>query len=191
MLTAPSGPLPAISASAQPLFPPPHTRGVFRSVVLAPARYLDPSQLCYALAKMARAGCARILERTRVPGIDVLDGRVRSVRTDRGDIACEVVVNCGGMFGAEIGRLAGVRIPLVPMSHQYLITESFLPRTGKPLPTLRDPDVLVYFRQEVEGPVMGGYERDPEPGTASGEDCGPSPAGFTRKPPPGNRAARA
>src|SRR6202000_543286 len=64
-------------------------------------------------------------------------------------------------------RLAGVRIPIVPMSHQYVITEPFLDRSSAPLPTLRDPDLLVYYRQEVDGLVMGGYERNPEPWTAS------------------------
>ncbi len=124
-----------------------------------------------------RAG-VRIVERTRVLGIDVRDGRVRAVRTDRGDIDCEVVVNCGGMFAAEIGRLAGVRVPIVPMSHQYLITEPFLPRRDTPLPTLRDPDLLVYFRQEVDGLVMGGYERNPAPWTATPTRYDAIPADF-------------
>ena len=60
-------------------------------------------------------------------GIDVTDGRVTGVRTDAGDIACEIVVNCRcGMFAAEVGRMAGVRMPVVPMSHQYLVTEPCL-----------------------------------------------------------------
>ena len=73
------------------------------------------------------------------------------------------MVNCGGMFAAEIGRLVDVRIPLVPMSHQYVVTDAFLERRDHPLPTLRDPDLLVYYRQEVDGLVMGGYERSSEP----------------------------
>jgi 4-methylaminobutanoate oxidase (formaldehyde-forming) len=89
------------------------------------------------------------------------------VRTTRGDVECEIVVNCAGMFAAEVGRLAGVRIPLLPMSHQYVITEPFRAPGDPSLPTLRDPDLLVYFRQEVDGLVMGGYERDPAPWTAS------------------------
>ena len=115
----------------------------------------------------ARArGGVQIAPHTRVDRASTSSGgRVRGVRTDRGDIECEVVVNCGGMFAAEIGRLAGVRVPIVPMSHQYVVTEPF--RDAEPrhaplaLPTLRDPDLLVYFRQEVDGLVMGGYERDP------------------------------
>jgi glycine cleavage system aminomethyltransferase T/glycine/D-amino acid oxidase-like deaminating enzyme len=141
--------------------------GVVGAAYLESDGHLDPSQLCYALAAAARAGGVRIQQRTRVLGIDTSGGRVRAVRTDRGDIECEVVVNCAGMFAAEIGRLAGVRVPLVPMSHQYVVTEPFRSRDEPQLPTLRDPDLLVYFRQEVDGLVMGGYERDPAPWTAS------------------------
>ena len=72
----------------------------------------------------------------------------------------DVVVNAGGMFAAEIGRLAGVRIPIVPMAHEYLVTQPFRERDPEsPLPTLRDPDLLIYFREEGGGLVMGGYER--------------------------------
>ena len=104
---------------------------------------------------------------------------MRAVRTDRGDVECEVVVDCGGMFAAEIGRLAGVRIPVVPMSHQYLVTErACRERAAAALPTLRDPDLLVYFRQEVDGLVMGGYERDPAPWTATRTRFDAIPADF-------------
>ena len=64
------------------------------------------------------------------------------------------------------------------MSHQYVVTEPFLPRDRPPLPTLRDPDLLVYFRQEVDGLVMGGYERDPAPWTASARSFDAVPGDF-------------
>ena len=103
------------------------------------------------------------------------------MHTDRGTIACETVVNCGGMFAAEIGRMLDVRLPLVPMSHQYVVTEA-LPewpgRSDRPLPTLRDPDLLVYYRQEVDGLVMGGYERHAEPWTADARSYDAIPADF-------------
>src|SRR4051795_8418814 len=70
----------------------------------------------------------------------------------------EIVVTARGMYAAEIGRLAGVRIPVVPMEHQYVVTQPFRRREGH-LPTLRDPDLQVYFREEGGGLVMGGYER--------------------------------
>ncbi len=154
-------------AEVAQLFPLVDLDGVVGAAYLESDGYLDPAQLCYSLAAGARANGVRIAQRTRLLGIDTRAGRVRSVRTDRGDVECEVVVNCGGMFAAEIGRLAGVRIPVVPMSHQYVVTEPFRSRTDPPLPTLRDPDLLVYYRQEVDGLVMGGYERDPAPWTAT------------------------
>ena len=73
-----------------------------------------------------------------------------------------MVVNAGGMAAPDIARLVGVTVPIIPMAHQYLVTEPFSPAL-EPLPTLRDPDNLVYFRTEVGGLVMGGYERDPAP----------------------------
>ena len=117
----------------------------------------------------------RIFTNTRVTGIDVADGRVRGVRTERGDIAAEVVVNAGGMYAAEIGRMAGVRIPVIPMSHQYLITQPFRERGEDHLPTLRDPDLLIYFREEGQGLVMGGYERAERAGLPAARHRGPRP----------------
>ena len=65
------------------------------------------------------------------------------MRTERGDIDAEMIVIAGGMFSAELGRLAGVRIPIVPMSHEYIVTQPFRERDpANPLPTLRDPDLL-------------------------------------------------
>jgi glycine cleavage system aminomethyltransferase T/glycine/D-amino acid oxidase-like deaminating enzyme len=165
-------------AEAAELFPLLHTTGVVGAAYLESDGYLDPSQLCYALAAGARRAGVRIHTGTRVLAIEQDAGRVTSVLTDRGRIACEVVVNCGGMFAAEIGRLAGVRVPLVPMSHQYVVTEPFLERRERPLPTLRDPDLLIYFRQEVDGLLMGGYERDPAAFTADARRLDAIPADF-------------
>jgi glycine cleavage system aminomethyltransferase T/glycine/D-amino acid oxidase-like deaminating enzyme len=165
-------PLELISAEeARELFPLMSTEGVLGGAWLPTDGYIDPSQLTYALADGARKGGCRIFTDTRVTGIEVKDGRVRGVRTERGDIAAEVVVDAGGMFAAEIARLAGVRVPLLPMSHQYLVTQPLDPvrearGTGearRSLPTLRDPDLLVYYREDGDGLVMGGYERQSEP----------------------------
>ena len=91
------------------------------------------------------------------------DGRVSRVVTDKGEVEAEVVVIAGGMFAAELGRLAGVRIPVIPMSHQYLVTQPFRDDDSARLPTLRDPDLLVYWREDGKGLVMGGYERQSAP----------------------------
>ncbi|MCW2917861.1 MAG: glycine cleavage system protein [Actinomycetia bacterium] len=181
-------PLEEISAAqAQELFPLMDTAGVLGGAYLPTDGYIDPSQLTYALAAGARAGGVRIVTHTRVLGIDQRDGRVTGVRTDRGNIEAEIVVNCGGIFAAEIGRMAGVRIPLVPMSHQYLITQPITQPTGgrSRLPTLRDPDNLVYFREEVDGLLMGGYERDSAAWSLGGHPHGSGydaiPADFNGK----------
>ncbi|HLM51588.1 MAG TPA: FAD-dependent oxidoreductase [Solirubrobacteraceae bacterium] len=148
---------------ARELFPLMSLDGVRSAVFLPSDGYLDPSQLTYALAEGAREGGQKVFTNVRVTAVDVRDERVRGVRTDRGDIEAEVVVNAGGMYAAQIGRLAGVRVPVVPMAHEYLVTQPFRERDGRPLPTMRDPDLLVYFREEGGGLVMGGYERHSAP----------------------------
>ncbi len=148
---------------ATDLFPLMVADGVRAASYLPTDGYLDPSQLTYALADGARKGGAQIVTHTRVTGIDVRHGRVRGISTQWGDIEAEVVVNAGGMFAAEIGRLAGVRVPIVPFAHEYLVTQPFRDRGGTHLPTMRDPDHLIYFREEGGGLVMGGYERHSAP----------------------------
>src|SRR5262249_8888658 len=118
------------AAKARDLFPLIDTEGVLGAAWSPTDGYVDPARLCYALAALAGAGGAVIHQRTRVLAIDVDRGRVRWVRTDQGDVECEIVVNCGGMFAAEIARLAGVRVPVVPMAHQYVVTQPFLTGAG-------------------------------------------------------------
>jgi glycine cleavage system aminomethyltransferase T/glycine/D-amino acid oxidase-like deaminating enzyme len=167
-------PLELISAEeAAELFPLVSTDGVRGAAWLPTDGYLDPSQLAFALADGARRGGVEIFTSTRVTGIEVEAGRVSAVETDRGRIEAEVVVNAGGMYGAEIGRMAGVRVPVVPMSHEYLVTQPFRERDpDHPLPTLRDPDLLIYFREEGGGLVMGGYERQSAPAFLADGDGG-------------------
>src|SRR6266498_2697988 len=160
-------PLELISAAeAQELFPPMSTDGVLGAAHLPTDGYIDPSQLTFALAEGARRGGAEIYTKTRVTGMEVARGRVAGVETDRGRIETEVVVNAGGMFAGELGRLAGVNVPVVPMAHEYLVTRP----SGLPLdlPTMRDPSLLVYLRGESGGLVMGGYERNPAPWALDG-----------------------
>jgi glycine cleavage system aminomethyltransferase T/glycine/D-amino acid oxidase-like deaminating enzyme len=168
-------PLELISAAeAQELFPPMTTDGVLGAAFLPTDGYIDPSQLTFALAAGARGGGAEVHTTTRVLSIRVRNGRVEAVETDKGEIETEVVVNAGGMFAAELGRLAGVTVPIVPMAHEYVVTRP----SGLPLdmPTMRDPSLLVYFRPESGGLVMGGYERDPAPWSLDG-----IPADFNGK----------
>ena len=149
---------------AKGLFPLMVTDGVRCASYLPTDGYLDPSRLTYALIEGARDGGCRVYTRTRVEAIASDRGRVRGVRTEWGDVEAEIVVNAAGMFASEVGRMAGVRVPVVPFAHEYLVTEPFRERTaGEHLPTLRDPDLLVYFREEGAGLVMGGYERHSAP----------------------------
>ena len=146
---------------AQGLFPIMTTDGVYGAALLPTDGFLDPSQVTLALAKGARQHGATILTDTRVTGIRIDRGRVAGVETNHGFIECEVVVNAGGIYAHEIGRLAGVHVPIIPMAHQYVITkDAGLPRD---MPTMRDPSRLVYFRGESGGLVAGGYERNPAP----------------------------
>jgi 4-methylaminobutanoate oxidase (formaldehyde-forming) len=147
-------------SEAKDRFPLMSTEGVLGAAWLPTDGYLDPTGLTMALAAGARTGGARVATRTRVTGIDVAAGHVRAVETDRGRVEAETVVNAAGMFAPEIGRLAGVTVPVISFAHQYLVTEA-VDGVHPDLPQLRDPDNLVYFRPEVRGLVMGGYERNP------------------------------
>src|SRR5213082_471878 len=112
-------PLELITAEeAQRLFPPMSTDGVLGAAYLPTDGYIDPSQLTFALAEGARRRGAEICEDTRVTGIEVEHGRVTGVETDKGAIETELVVDAGGMYAPEIGRMAGVNVPLVPFAHE-------------------------------------------------------------------------
>jgi len=168
-------PLQLVSAAdAQGLFPPMSTEGVLGAAYLPSDGYIDPSQLTFALAEGARRRGAEIYTNTRVTAIAVDRNRVTGVVTDQGEIQAEIVVDAGGIFAGEIGRLAGVNVPVVPMAHEYLITKPH--DVPLDVPTMRDPSLLVYFRGESGGLVMGGYERHPAPWSLDG-----IPADFNGK----------
>jgi 4-methylaminobutanoate oxidase (formaldehyde-forming) len=161
-------PIEIVSAKeAQELFPPMSTDGVLAAAYIPQDGYLDPSQLTFALADGARRRGADIEQRTKVVEIVLRDGRVHEVVTDKGTIRTDVVINAGGMYAPQIGRMVGVDVPIIPYAHEFLVTEAFDPPLPA-LPTLRDPDNLIYYRTEVGGLIMGGYERDPAPWALDG-----------------------
>lgn len=121
----------------------------------------SPSDITQSLAKGARMHGARIVEGVTVTGFAMDRGRITHVETDQGVIACDTVVNCGGMWARQIGAMAGVAVPLHPVKHQYIITER-IDGLSPDAPTLRDPDRRTYFKEEVGGLVMGGYEPNPQ-----------------------------
>jgi dimethylglycine dehydrogenase len=120
---------------------------------------IDPSQLTQAFAKGARDLGAKIERFTRVFGVERIRGEWR-VRTDKGDVACEYLVNAAGYRAGEIMAMVGQYLPVVSMSHQYLVTEPIaeLAVRKQKLPLLRDPDVSYYLRQERDGLLLGPYE---------------------------------
>ena len=117
----------------------------------------NPIDTTLALAKGARRGGATILENTAVTGIRVENGRVTGVTTTSGEVACEVVVNCAGMWARNVGLMAGVTVPLHASEHFYIVTEPMAGVTSD-LPVLRDTDGYIYVREEVGGLLMGGFE---------------------------------
>src|SRR5262249_5020517 len=144
-------------AEAQKLWPIMDVSDLVGAAFLPTDGQANPADIAQALAKGARAAGVTIVEDCPVTAVHVRDGRATGVATAQGDLAAEVIVNCAGQWAREVGRMAGVAVPLASVRHQYIITE---PIDGVPrnLPTLRDPDRLIYFKEEVGGLVMGGYE---------------------------------
>jgi 4-methylaminobutanoate oxidase (formaldehyde-forming) len=125
----------------------------------------NPTDLTQALAKGARLRGARVVERVRVTDVLVRDGRAGGVRTDRGDIEAEVVVNCAGQWAKAVGALAGVTVPLHSAEHFYVVSEP-IRGVHRDLPVLRDPDGYTYVKEEVGGLLVGGFEPEAKPWVA-------------------------
>ncbi len=121
----------------------------------------NPADLTQALAKGARSKGIRFYEGCSVSSITTNNGRVSGLDTSHGPIDCEIIVNCAGLWSRSIGKMAGVNVPIVPMKHHYIVTGKVKSvQTG--MPTLRDPDRLIYFKEDVGGLVFGGYELNPQ-----------------------------
>ncbi len=132
----------------------------------------NPSDITLSLAKGARMAGVQIFEDTPVTRIIVEDGRIKGVETAAGVIECEKVICCAGQWTRALAGSVGVNVPLVSVEHQYMITERIAGVTAD-LPTLRDPDRLTYWKEDVGGLVWGGYEPNPKPWAVGG-----IPAGF-------------
>lgn len=122
----------------------------------------SPSDITQSLAKGARMHGAKIVENVRVIGFEMKDGRITAVKTSQGDVSCEKVVNCAGQWARQVGAMAGINVPLQAVKHQYIITEK-IEGLSTDAPTIRDPDRRTYYKEEVGGLVMGGYEPNPQP----------------------------
>jgi sarcosine dehydrogenase len=148
-------------AEVKKMFPLLETKDLVGASYLPTDGQASPSDITQSLAKGARMHGAKFYEGARVTGFDIVDGRVIAVKTNLGSITCSRVVNCGGMWARQIGAMAGVNVPLQPVKHQYVITEK-IEGLSTDAPTIRDPDLRTYFKEEVGGLVFGGYESNPK-----------------------------
>lgn len=169
-------------ARAQELFPLMTTERVLAAAFLPTDGYIDPASVTQAIARGARSRGARIREHTKVESMTVDGRRVTGVHTATGDvIECELVVNAAGMWALELGRMVGARVPAVAVEHQYMLSgpiDGWTPVELAALPTMRDPDHLVYYKPDGPGLLVGGYEPDTIP---FGADADGVPDPFRRK----------
>lgn len=147
---------------AQELWPPMRVDDLLGAIWLPGDGKVNPTDLTQSLAKGARQRGARIAERVRVTGFTTAGGRVTGVDTDRGHVEAEVVVNCAGQWAKALGDMVGVTVPLHSAEHFYVVTEQ-VPGTHPDLPIMRDPDGWTYFKEEVGGLVVGGFEPEAKP----------------------------
>ncbi|MDP3822382.1 MAG: FAD-dependent oxidoreductase [Burkholderiales bacterium] len=122
----------------------------------------NPADLTMSLAKGARNRGVKVIEDIEVIGVLTENGAVTGVRTTQGDVRCEVLVNCAGQWARQFGRLAGVNVPLYSAEHFYIVTDR-IEGVHPMLPVMRDPDGFIYYKEEVGGLVMGGFEPQAKP----------------------------
>jgi 4-methylaminobutanoate oxidase (formaldehyde-forming) len=148
---------------AYDLFPLIDPKGVLGAAFIPSDGQVDPASLCQAVAAGARKLGVKIVQGRKVLDATLKDRRITEVQTDDGVYAAETVVLAAGMWSRELGRKLGVNVPACAVEHQYLVTEP-IPDMPRDLPTLRDPDRLVYYKQDAGGRlVIGGYEDDTLP----------------------------
>jgi glycine cleavage system aminomethyltransferase T/glycine/D-amino acid oxidase-like deaminating enzyme len=145
------------AAQVLELFPLARTDDILAGFYVKEDGRADPVDVTMALAQGARLAGARILENTAVSSVLTRNGEVQGVRTPRGDIRCEFVVNCAGMWARQLGEQDGVNIPLQAAEHYYLITEA-LPGISQSFPVLEDPGSHGYYREEGGGLMIGLFE---------------------------------
>ncbi len=155
------------SKEAQELFPLMSTEGVVGAAFLPSDGYADPSMITQALAKGARSSGVKFHRNCRVTSVEIKNGKCTKLISENETFEAEIVVNAAGMWAREFGAMAGVNVPLIPVEHQYMVTEP-IPGMKSGYPTMRDPDHLVYYKEEMGGLVMGGYEPNPVPWSIEG-----------------------
>ena len=167
-------------AKAGELFPVLRTDDLAGAIWIPGDGKANPADLTMSLAKGARMRGVKIAEDTEVVAVRSAAGptgpRVTGLRVRHGgdevEIACEVVVNCAGQWARQFGALAGVNVPLWSAEHFYIVTDR-IDGVHPMLPVLRDPDGYIYYKEEVGGLLMGGFEPKAKPWTVD-----PIPATF-------------
>ncbi len=159
---------------AAELFPLMNPEGILGAAYLPTDGHADPSSVTTTLLSAARAGGARVARKTRVTGLTAERGGW-TVDTTSGRFRSRVVVIAAGQWSRQVGRLAGVELPIIPLAHQYVVTGPVPALAGREaeLPVLRDPGGSFYVRQEGRGLLVGPFERNPAPWALTG-----IPAGF-------------
>ena len=131
----------------------------------------DPANIALALAKGARQMGAQVIERTKAMGVTRQGRRITSVKWENeqgesGSIDCENVINCGGMWGHEVGRMLGVNVPLHACEHFYIVTEAIAGLTQ--MPVLRVPDECAYYKEDAGKMLLGAFEPVSKPWAMDG-----------------------
>jgi len=157
-------------AEAKRIFPPMTTESLFGAVHIPDDGYLEPNSITTALATGAKQRGAKIYTSVRVTGIETSpNGDVRAVNTTEGTIQTEVAINAAGQWAPRISEMVGVTLPMTPLMHQFILTKP-IPNNELPknTPVVRDPDNLVYIREEVGGYLVGGFELNPKTWSVDG-----------------------
>ena len=157
-------------ADVKQRYPHLNTSDVISAVYLDKDGQGDPSNIAMALARGAKKNGARLFEKVKVESIETKGRRAVSVgwRSPEGEgtIQCENVVNCAGMWGRAVGRLAGVNVPLQACEHFYIVTE---PINGLgSLPVLRVPDECAYYKEDAGKLLLGAFELESKPWALDG-----------------------
>ena len=151
------------------MYPLVNADDLFGGVYLPKDGQVNPADVTQAYAKGARSRGAKIFENIKVTGVQHRDGRVSGVNTAAGDIEAEYVVNCGGMWGREIGAMCGVDVPLHAVEHFYIVTEP-MPELTPNLPVMRDPDGYTYWKEDAGKLLIGCFEPNAKPWGMDGID---------------------
>lgn len=145
-------------AEAKALFPYIETKGLEGAAFIPTDGHVDPASLCQSIAAGARLHGASLRQGVKVEDFELKNGRITKVFTSQGIYEAETVTIASGMWSRELGDKIGLKIPACAVEHQYIVTEP-IPNFPDGLPTLRDPDRLVYYKPDAGGRlVIGGYE---------------------------------